>query len=257
MNRRTFLAAVGSAGAAAMAGCASTASAATGPPIVPTDRLDSGGWELVDETDEQVFEQAYAGVTVTATAKTKLYTDAQLQAEIARKTLDQANGQFATFFATRVVFSPNLTSLPAGVGREQLMDRTEQESRAAFEQRLRDAGLTNVAQTNEGSIDVATGETARLTDFAADYEFGAMSFTLPNEETVSFEGGTIGVAGHLAAWYHDGSILIAGGAYPAEDFERHVSKDVTNAITMSADIDLGLTPEQYRTELFDLMRRVE
>ena len=76
-------------------------------------------------------------------------------------------------------------------------------------------------------------------------------------EPITIEGGEIPVAGHLAAWIADDSVLVTGGAYPAANFARQVTESPSAAIDLSVDIDLGLTPDAYRAELFDLMRRVE
>lgn len=259
-RRRAFLGLAAAAGTAALAGCSGasgTVSAARRPPVVPEDRLSEGGWERSDDvTQDPAFEQNAGPVTVTASTRTLLYDDADLRAEIEEKTLGQASGQFATFFASRVTFDPDLTSLPAGAGRKELLGQVESQSRAQFEARLKQAGLGPVEQVGTGSFDVASGASARLTEYEATYAFEGFSVDV-GEEPITIEGGEIPVAGHLAAWIASDSVLVAGGAYPAANFAREVTESPSAAIDLSVDIDLGLTPDAYREELFGLMRRVE
>ncbi|MDS0299924.1 DUF6517 family protein [Halogeometricum sp. S1BR25-6] len=259
-HRRAFLGLAAAAGTAALAGCSGASgavSAARRPPAVPEGRLSEGGWERMDDvTQDPAFEQDAGPVTVTASTRTLLYEDAGLRTEIEEKTLGQASGQFATFFASRVTFDPDLTSLPAGAGRKELLEQVESQSRAQFEARLKEAGLAPVEQVGTGSFDVASGASARLTEYEATYAFEGFSVNV-GAEPITIEGGEIPVAGHLAAWIASDSVLVAGGAYPAANFAREVTESPSAAIDLSVDIDLGLTPEAYREELFGLMRRVE
>ncbi|ELY27396.1 hypothetical protein C499_10044 [Halogeometricum borinquense DSM 11551] len=259
-GRRAFLGLAAVTGVSALAGCSGTGgtvSAARRPPTVPEEQLKSGGWEQVDDvTQDPAFEQDLGPVTMTAATRTRLYEDTELRAEIADKTLGQAATQFATFFATRVTFDPDLTSLPAGAGQKELLDQVESQSRTQFRNRLKEAGLKPVEQVGTGTFDVASGTSARLTEYEASYSFEGFSVNVGTED-ITIEGGEISVAGHLAAWIADNSVLVAGGAYPAENFARSVTKNPSDAIELSVDIDLGLTPKAYRKELFGLMRQVE
>jgi hypothetical protein len=259
-GRRAFLGLTAAAGVSALAGCSTTSgtvSAARRPPSVPEDRLTEGGWKLRDDvTRDPAFEESFGPVTVTAATRTLLYEDAALRAAIAEKTLGQAATQFSTFFASRVTFDPDLTSLPAGAGRQQLLDQVESQSRTQFRNRLQEAGLAPVERVNTGTFDVASGAAARLTEYEATFAFEGFSVDV-GEEEITIEGGEIAVSGHLAAWIASDSVLVAGGAFPAENFARSVTKSPSEAIELSVDIDLGLTPAAYREELFGLMRRVE
>lgn len=255
MDRRTFIGATVGSGLMATAGC--TAKASKRPPKVPKDDLDSGGWELSSEDERTVFEQSYEGVSVTASAATKLYSDAALAAAIEEKTLGQVSGEMSSFFATRVTFDPNLAGLPGGVGQSEIVDQTEQSARETFKKRLRDAGLENVSKDGEGTFEVATGEQARRTDYTAEFVFDDITFPVSEDETIEVEGGALEVQGVLAVWPHDDAVLVSGGAFPAANFERHVEKDLTEAVHVSVDVDMGLTPEEYREELLGLIRQVE
>lgn len=254
MDRRTFISTSVGVGLAATAGC--TASATQRPPRVPEEDLQDG-WELTAEENRPVFERSIEGVTVTATATTKLYENAGLAADVREKAMGRIDGQFGSFFATRVTFDPNLAGLPAGVGVDELVDQTEASARETFEKRLGEAGLTNVEQTGEGTFEVATGETARRTDFTAAFAFEDLAFPVTEDQTVTVAGGAIDVTGTMAVWSHDDAVLVAGGAYPAANVERHVERDLSEAIHVSVDVDMGLTPSAYREELLGLVRRVE
>ncbi|MFC6823994.1 hypothetical protein [Halopelagius fulvigenes] len=258
-SRRAYLGVAAAAGASALAGCSgqgATVSAARRPPKVPERRLDEGGWERTDDaTEDPAFEQSVGPVTLTAATRTLLYEDAALRTKIADKTLGRADAQLATFFATRATFDPDITSLPAGAGRQRLLDRVEAQSRRTFRSRLKQAGLADVTQTGEETMQVASGAEARLTNFEAAYAFDGFSVGLGDEE-ITIEGGEITVAGHLAAWIGNDSVLVTGGAYPDENFAREVTKTPSEAISLTVDVDLGLKPKTYRDELFDLMKRV-
>jgi hypothetical protein len=260
VRRRGFVGLVAAAAASALAGCSSTVStvsAAERPPRVPEDRLRSGGWTQIDDvTEDPAYEREVGPATFTASSRTLLYEDTALRTEIEEKTLGQASTQFATFFATRVTFDPDITSLPAGAGRRQLLDQVESQSRDAFRSRLSEAGLSPVERTGTGTLEVASGASARLTDYEASYTFEGFSVGF-GDATIAIEGGEIPVAGHLAAWIANDSVLVAGGAYPAANFAREATQSPTAAITVTVDIDLGLRPDAYREELFGLMRRVE
>lgn len=256
MNRRRFLGAAGAATVAGLAGC-STASGTVAPPKMPTELLAEGGWERIDEQHTTVFDRTYAGVTVTGTAHVLVYEDAALRREIAEKTLGQVSGRFGLLTATHVDFSPDIDNLPGGVGRQEVIDGTEESARDAFEARMREAGLANVRQTGTGTLAIDTGEDARLTTYVAEYPFEPLEFQVAGGESVTIEGGPIRVNGDLAVWHHGDYVLVAGGAYPGENFARSLSEDLSEAITVSVSIDLELTPGAYREEVREIVRAVE
>lgn len=255
MDRRTFLTAAGSAGLIGLSGCM-TASATRRPPNVPDDYLEENGWEKQDEYTSEVFQREYAGQTITATASTVVYANAALSAELSEKTLDRLNGQFSTFFASRVTFDPDLTNLPGGAGRAEIVDQVEENARKTLEDQLEAAELENIRIDAEGSIEVDTGETARRTDYAAEFRYEPLSLPVTEDRTVSVEGGDIDVGGLLAVWHHEDAVLVAGGAYPAENFERTVEEELSSAIDVTVEVDLGLDPAAYEAELREIVTGV-
>lgn len=255
MDRRRFLTASGLAGLAGLAGCnqvTSTALGAVAPPAVPQDQLESGGWTLDEERTRTVFEQRYGPVTVLAKAHSLVYTDTELAKRVQKDTLGSVSGTLATFAATRVKFSPDLTQLP-DAARGELIDQVESNSREQFLKRMQDAGLTNVQRAETGDFPIDTGETARYTGYTAEYEVGEFSFPLPNGEQMRVDVDPIAVTGDLAVWVHGDSVLVAGGAYPAENFATTLSRNVTDAVSVNVSVDLGLQPATYASEVKNLI----
>lgn len=260
MQRRRFLAASGVAGLAGLAGCnaiSGTALGSVAPPDVPQDLLEAGGWVLQEDQTRTVFEEDYGPVTVVATAHSLTYEDEALAERVTEDTLGSVEGTLATFSATRVRFDPDLTQLPDSIGRGQVVDQVEENSRDQFVARMRDAGLSNVQQTGTGDLQIDTGETARYTEYTAEYAVEDFSFALPDGETMTIDADAIAVAGDLAVWVHDDSVLVAGGAYPAENFATAVSRDLTDAITVDVSVDLGLEPAAYEQDVTDLITATE
>jgi len=255
MERRRFLAGAAAAGVAGLAGCG-TASGTVRPPRVPENRLDEGGWERTRAETEEVLSRTVGGVEVTATAVTRVYDDAALRAAVSERTLGAIDAPLSNVFASRIAFSPNLADIPLESAREELADRAGEVARDQFESQLSSAGLTEVSGSDAGTLTVETGEEASLTEYSAAFEFDALSFDVRGE-TVTIEGGSVAVEGLLASWIHDGGLLIAGGAYPAENFARTVDQDLSKAITVTVDVDLGLTPDAYREEVRGIVRRVQ
>ncbi|ELZ79471.1 hypothetical protein KU306_03015 [Haloferax larsenii] len=259
IKRRTYLGAAASAGLVGLAGCSSsgTASAARGPPKVPESKLADGGWKQIDEqTQDPAFEKSFGPVTVSAAFHTLVYEDAALAAELKEKTLGQAEGQFSMFFASRVTLDPSLANIPdAAMG--PVVEQVEKQARAQFESQLESAGLVDIEQASDAELTVDTGETANVTNYTAAFPFEGINFPLTDEKSVEIEGRKLGVTGLLAVWEHDGSLLIAGGAHPGENLALDVTKSPTEAIEVSVNLDLGLTPADYSAELEALVKATE
>lgn len=255
MDRRTFIGVASGIGLAGVSGC--MASAQARPPEVPENRLEEGGWELAREEQRVAFEEEYGGQTITATATTEVYADAEFRAEMAEKTLGEVTEAPASFFASRVTFDPDLTSLPGGIGRDSIVDEIESQSRETLRDQMESAGVEDVSQVNTGSFSVETGEEGRQTDFEGTLPVGPIEFPVNDEQTVSMDGDAITINGHLGVWHHEDSVLVAGGAYPGENYAETVTRQVSSAVEVTVDVDLELTPTKYREELFGLLSRVE
>ncbi len=251
MERRRYLAAAASTGLAALAGC-STAVGEVAPPDVPTDQLNEGGWERTDEDTRTVFEESYGPVTVTAKAHSLTYSDTALRESIREKTLGTIDAQVAVYSATHIDFGPDLNNLPGGVGRAQLLDQTEQSARSQFRSRMESVGLQDITRSSTGSLTVDTGEEASVTEYEATFPVDSFSAEFRGE-TLAVDLDDLSVAGTLAVWNHGDYVLVAGGAYPAQNAATSEATELSDAITVNVDIDLGLTPEAYREEVLGLI----
>jgi len=251
MNRRRFLGGAGVVGLGALAGC-TNALGSVAPPQVPDDQLSEGGWEQTDRAEQTVLDESYGPVNVTAKSTTLTFSDTALAAEVSEKTLDRIDGTLAIFAASHINFDPNLNNLPGGVGRKEVVGETETQARAQFEQRMRDQGLENVERVGEEEFTTDSGKSPGLATYRAEFPVDTIEFDASGE-TFTLDADTIAVAGDLAVWNEGDYVVVAGGAYPAENFAETVSRDLSDAIAVTVDIDLGLTPDEYREEVRSLM----
>lgn len=262
VRRRKFLTTSGAVSLAVLAGCSSPSSTGGNTQIpaadLPSEYLNQNGWRKTADRTGQVFEENYlAGlVTVTANQHTVIYEDQQLQITVKERTLDNVDTTLRTFFATRTDLDPNLDNLPLGVGLGQILDKTKSSAKDSFEEQLRNAGLSGVSVGGEESLKVVTGETAGLFTYDAQYRYESIRIPVPEADNITIPAGSLTITGLLAVWHHGDYILVSGGVYPAEDFEERVSTEITEAITVTVDIDLGFRPARYKRDLLQLMKSV-
>jgi len=251
MNRRRFIGGVGAVGLGALAGC-TNALGTVAPPEVPESRLEEGGWERSDRTEETVLDQSYGPINVTAKSTTLTYSDTALATEVEEKTLGRIEGTLAIYAASHINFDPNLNNLPGDVGRKEVVNEVGTQARSQFAQRMRDQGLENVEEVGEAEFTTDSGKSPGLTTYRGEFPVGTLEFDADGE-TFALDVDTIEVAGDLAVWNEGDFVVVAGGAYPAENYADTVSRDLSDAIDVTVDVDLGLTPDQYRTEVRELM----
>lgn len=256
MERRTYLAIGASTATSALAGCSFTAAASTVPPDVPGDTLDAGGWEQAGEETGTVFEESYGPATITAAQHTLQFADRALQNEVNERTLGQVQASLAVFFASHIDFSPNLDELPGGVGREEILDQVRANAREQFEGQMSDQGLTNIEKTGEDTIEIDTGETAETDQLSAVYPFEGISFEVTGGKSVEIPAAEIDVSATMAIWHHGDFVVIAGGAYPAENFATSVDQDLSEGVSVTVEVDLGLQSDAYREEIRSLVAGV-
>lgn len=226
------------------------------PPTVPQDRLESGGWTKQSEvTDETVFEDTVGPVEVEAVASSVAYEDTALAASVREDTLGAIDATLALFTASRIDMAPAVDEL--GPVRDQVTGQIETSAREQLEAQLQAAGLTDVTQSTTGTLDVAGGAEARLTEYTATYPVEPIEFPVQSGTSLTIDGADLNIAAVLAVWAADGNYLVAGGAYPAENFAQSTSQELSDAISVSVDVDLGLTPDAYREELLGLVTAVE
>lgn len=254
MNRRSFIAALGVGALGSLAGC-QTAVGAVALPEVPTDKLTEGGWELVEETtDETVFEEEYTFVTVEAVASSVTYTDRELREQVSTDTLGTLDTDLSLFSATRVDMAPAVDEL--GPIQSEVKTRIRDNAESELRTRMQAAGITDIEQTDTGSMEVVGGETAALTELAGVFPVADIEFPVREGTTITIDGTDLRVEAVLAVWAADGNYLVAGGAYPAENFSQVTEADLSDAISVTVDVDLGLTPDTYRDELLELVTKV-
>jgi len=251
MDRRRFIGGVGAVGLGALAGC-TNALGTVAPPEVPESQLEEGGWERSDRTEETVLDQSYGPINVTAKSTTLTYSDTALATEIEEKTLGRIDGTLAIYAASHINFDPNLNNLPGDVGRKEVVNEVATQARSQFAQRMRDQGLENVEEVGEAEFTTDSGKSPGLATYRGEFPVGTLEFDADGE-TFTLDVDTIEVAGDLAVWNEGDFVVVAGGAYPAENYADTVSRDLSDAIDVTVDVDLGLTPDEYRTEVRDLM----
>jgi hypothetical protein len=255
MNRREYLAAGVGIGATALSGCSFMAAAETPRPDVPADELDSEGWDQTGEESGTVLEEEYLGVTVEAVQHTLQFEDAALRQRVADRTLGEVDTALSVFFASRVDFSPNLDDLPGVQG--QIVDQVRENARQQFEQQMEAQGLTDIEQTDTGSIEIDTGETADTEILSAVFPFEGIDFAVGEGESVEIPPAEIGIDATMATWHHGDYVLVAGGAHPGENYQESIDDQLSDGISVSVDVDLGLQPDQYGEEIRSLIAGVQ
>ncbi|WP_424003118.1 hypothetical protein ACOZ4I_03610 [Haloarcula salina] len=196
-------------------------------PAVPVDRLRDGGWTLVDERVETVFQLPTARVE----GATRVYDAAETRAAVEAATgIDR---QWRFFFATALSFTP---SLSPGIGPAMILPTVRSEAQSAFADQLRERGFDNVERGRTERVRVDSGARARLRTYSA-------SLALEDADA------TLSITGWVGVWHGDG-FRIAAGAYP--DRSLAALLDVAEPDDM-----LERTPSDYQSELLDLIRAVE
>jgi len=262
MQRRQFLGSAAALGGVAVAGSPAAAQVQVQvqsdegpqPPSVPVDEADAD-W-AIDRRRSGTFSDSVMGVTSKGT--TLAYVDEGLSAELEEKTLGADVGDLRLFFASRIEYRPSIDSLPFGVGRSVVVGATESNARERFERRLREAGVENVERRETRSVDIDDGPTADLLVYDAEYPFEGFELDA-GDAIISVDGDSVAVEGFLAVWYttDPDSTLVVGAVNPAENYEQTVERRLSEAIDLTLDVDLGLTPAAYREGSLDLLRAVE
>jgi hypothetical protein len=189
----------------------------------PVERLEAGGWSLVEESAETLFR--LPGLRVEG--RTRIYEDVSLRRAV-REAVD-VDQVCRFFFATAVEFSPSLSP-----GAAPMIEPTvASEARREFAADLRERGFVDVDRGRTRNLRVEAGSRARLTDYRAAYPLRTDSANVD-----------LRVRGFLAVW-RDGDFRIAGGAYPE-----------AGLADLLRDADVEPDGNRYREELLELIRAV-
>ncbi|NHN64996.1 hypothetical protein G9463_17040 [Haloarcula sp. JP-Z28] len=195
-------------------------------PDVPADQLRDGGWELVDESVEIVFQLPTARVE----GATKVYDAAETR-EAVRDAIG-LDHQWRFFFATALSFTPPLAP---GIGPAMILPTVRSEAQSAFADELADRGFESIERGRRERVRVDSGDRARLRTYSAELDLEAIDATLS-------------ITGWVGVWHGDG-FRIAAGAYPDRSLATLLSVE-------NPPEPLRRTPSDYRAELLSLIRAV-
>lgn len=261
MKRRAYIAAAGSATTAALAGRSGVPkNTNTSQVQVPAPQVGGSlsGWRQTANQSGEAFSKSYlfGSVTVRGYQHTQIYSNHVLREKVYEETLNKVNSTLSSFFATRIKLKPNLDNLPFGIGRSQIINQIKTHAKSKFKTQLKNQGLTSIQNQSASSVTINTGETAELTKYTANYHFNSITVPVEQGKALTIPSSTIPVEGWTAVWSHNGHIFVSGGAYPNSNFNKHISKKLTQAISVQVNIDLGLNPTQYKSTLFSLIKSV-
>ncbi len=197
---------------------------------MPSDRLAEQGWSRTEVTVETVFSLP----TVQVRTATVQYEDDATRAALSR-TLDRDIDVSLRFFAgTRLAFDP---PLPPGVTPAMVAPMLRTEARKTFERRLRERGLSEIAQESSQRVQVGGENRARVTKYTA-------KVPLPGTERL------LPLACWVAPWTtREGAIIVTGG-YPAVALAEFFGFDTDEQ-------RLRRSGKSSRQEFFSLLRAVE
>lgn len=253
-TRRGFLrGAAGLAATAAVAGCSARATGSLDPHVPP--ELLGDAWQLLGEIDESATERVQvAGATqrVDLDVRAEVYVNDDPVRRLAdRLDVDTAETETApaeTFVAAKARVDPPLVRV-LGFSRA-LMDQALTALEAQAKRQLREQGFRNVRRVETGRLTVDAGPTANHRTYRADYPYDAFQVDYAGRP-LTVDAGTFTVEAQLAAWPHQGLLVVGAGVYPGEPGELVVS-----AQGQTREIDLGFDPNRYRTDVRRLVASI-
>ncbi len=194
-------------------------------PPVPTDRL--ADWERTEATVDRLFGVDGADVR----GHTVVYEDRRLREAVRDATDPPLDQSWRFFFATRLRFRP-----PLALGTHvAILPTVRTEAVRSFCADLEDRSVRDVDRGRTERVRVETGTRARLYQVTGE---------VPVPDTVA--DASVPVEGWVGVW-HDGDVLVAGGAYPRTSLARVLGVDDDSRV---------LTPSAARDDLFTLVRAV-
>lgn len=263
-SRRRFLKRAGPVAAAAvagMAGCSGLGDAESpdadevpeGKFLEPT--LSDGASRSVEKTGE--IRQVDDVTGVTAYTAGTIYEVTDLTERVESKTMGTFSDPLMVFFAAKV----NIEGWGAGLATPR---RIAENSKGIVERRLNDQGVEETREV-EPSEPLPDHSPSHSVEFRGSYNTPGFEQTaeLPNGETFPIEipSQELEIVGMMTVWKQDqGTAVIAGGGYPAENYEASAQSSVTSelgdGIDISVSIDLGLQSESLRRRMIDLAEAV-
>lgn len=195
-------------------------------PDLPTAELDSGGWKRVEESVETVYKIP----TLRVVAATVRYEDDRTRSALCRATDGIVDQPIRFFAATTLSFHP---SLPFGVSKAMVAPLVKREARETFTDRLREAEITDIDQTESEQLTFADGKTLTLTGY-----HGHIALT-PDV--------SVPLACWVAVWSVSSGFRIVSGGYPRESLA---------SVFDIEDEQLERSGQAYYLEFLSLLRGV-
>lgn len=203
------------------------------------------GWRRTADTTEQVLDTGVSVVDVEGYSRTVIRENRALRDRSREGTLGRFDATVMQFFASRVALDPALDGLPFGVGLDELLDRLRGRAEETFVGRLRERGLTDPRVTDRATPGLKRG---RTTTYAAACEYGAVSVPVADGGELTIPAGSLPVRGLVSVRKGDDGLFVAGGACPGAHFAESFTRDLTGAISVTVDVDFGVTPDDHRRE---------
>lgn len=256
VSRRRVMGSVVALGVSALASPMVLSNTNAQPPNIPPAE-DSQRWEQIDSRESVAFERSFGPATVTATQQTVMHENVALRTELREKTLGNFGARISIAFATRVDIDPPIDELPANIGRKEVMDVIGTQGERGFRSQLQQQGITDVTKSGTTPFETSNSGVVTAKKYTGSYAFEAIEFPVADDASIEIPGDELAVDGFLATWHDGVTPLIAGAVYPGENFVETVRESLTDGIDVRLDIDLGLTPGQYRENVLELIGAVQ
>ncbi|MBX0346586.1 hypothetical protein [Haloarcula pellucida] len=261
IKRRHLLTALGATGISALAGCGSTSDADIGSPSdkdVPAPSVDaSDRWELTTpDSKPRLLKKGSVGpLNYTAHGHVTRYEDVQLRKRVSDSTFGEIDRPFAVAFAARVDVFPSTFSAATGLQSGEIDSAILNNLKNA----MSDFGVQNVQQS--APMDAPDTPPAQFQVVRGEYPISEVTIEdvdIPhsNRSQLSFGGGMLPIKGIAGRWKSDGSILAGGGVYPDADFDATEKVSMSDAISMSVDVDLNLQPARRESQILNFVRNI-
>lgn len=224
------------------------------PPPVPREEM-AADWERFDVETGTIFASNLLLTDVTGYKHIEKYEHRTLRDTVSELTLDRFPEDEETplmaFFTARIAIRPNVASVP--LLRRAIHGRAAAAIKEQFEADLTDNGLTDIEEGDPGNLDLDPEQFIDLTRYEASFPAPTTEVDLVDDKTLMIDPGEMAVEGALAVWEAEGDLLIAGGAYPAQDFASSIHEQVTDAVGVTLDIELGLEPDAYEATIVGII----
>lgn len=259
-TRRQVLATLATVGGVGLAGCGSTTDSSVGEPSekdVPAPSVDTGDrWELTtpDSQSRVLKKGSVLGLDYQAVGHINRYEDTKLRSRIRDDTFKEVDRPFAAAFAARVDIFPSQASFAT-----DLVGDIDETMTTNLKQSMQEFGVQNVQEN--GTMSVSNAPVSEVTQLVGEYQIEPVvidNIDIPHsdKEQLQFGGGTLPIKGIVGNWKSDSSILVGGGVYPDGRFDQKRDIEMSDAITLSIDIDLHIRPRQRQKDVVNFLRSV-